>query len=321
LKLINVQFIQEKPNIVRLTVHLPGQHSVTFDPDVAEHEDVAERVANPKTTLTEFFKANKAEAEQALQHPDNPTTTARRCLYQEFPQHFTWASKKWKLRQHGFAIGRMYYVPPSAGEKFYLWLLLTVVRGATSFEDLRTVDGTEHLTFKAACLSRGLLQDDQELKDSLTEASVIKTGFQLRQLFCLILLECNPTDPVALWEQFREHICDDLKHRLQTNFQLQVPSENDIYDYGLYLIDRDMPLDKNLISKGFPPLPNSNYPYQVLRWSSVEGNHFIAEQLNYGHTEQRQLADERYTKLNADQKAAFDQILQSIMNNNPKVLC
>ena len=40
--------------------------------------------------------------------------------------------------------------------------LLTVVRGATSFESLRTYQGIEHSTYKEACLARGLLEDDQE---------------------------------------------------------------------------------------------------------------------------------------------------------------
>ena len=32
--------------------------------------------------------------------------------------------------------------------------LLTVVKGARSFEELRSVDGTEYATFKEACLAR-----------------------------------------------------------------------------------------------------------------------------------------------------------------------
>ena len=105
----------------------------------------------------------------------------------------------------------MYYIPPKAGEIFYLRTLLTVVCGPTSFEDLKTFEGILYSTFKVACLARGLLEDDAEWKLCLEEATVIQSGFQLRQLFVTILKECHPANPEALWHQFKYHICDNLK--------------------------------------------------------------------------------------------------------------
>ena len=64
---------------------------------------------------------------------------ARQLTYQEFPQQFVYneRDKKWHIRKNGFALGRMYFVPPNANdERFYLRTLLTVVKGPTSFEDL-----------------------------------------------------------------------------------------------------------------------------------------------------------------------------------------
>jgi hypothetical protein len=34
------------------------------------------------------------------------------------------------------------------------------VKGATCFEDLKIYEGISHLTFKDACIARGLLSDD-----------------------------------------------------------------------------------------------------------------------------------------------------------------
>ncbi len=48
------------------------------------------------------------------------------------------------MRKRGFAISRMYYTHPTSGECYYLRMLLNCVKGATSYEHLRTVDGTEH---------------------------------------------------------------------------------------------------------------------------------------------------------------------------------
>lgn len=48
---------REYPNVVRLQVHLPGQHMVLFNPD-EDARTVLQRAAQEKTTLTAFFSAN-----------------------------------------------------------------------------------------------------------------------------------------------------------------------------------------------------------------------------------------------------------------------
>ncbi|PIA33258.1 hypothetical protein AQUCO_04200192v1 [Aquilegia coerulea] len=81
----------------------------------------------------------------------------------------------------------MYFANPNSGERFYLRLLLTVVKGPSSFESLYSVDGIEHKTYREACIARGLLEDDNEWDKCLEEAVIMKTGHQVRRLFCLIL--------------------------------------------------------------------------------------------------------------------------------------
>jgi hypothetical protein len=76
------------------------------------------------------------------------------------------------MHKRGFAIGRMYYAHPTSDERYYLRMLLNYVQGATSYEHLRTMDGTEHNTFKDACITMGLLANDNEWHQALEEASV-----------------------------------------------------------------------------------------------------------------------------------------------------
>ena len=56
----------------------------------------------------------------------------------------------------------MYHCSPVVGEKYYLWLLFTVIRGPQSFEDLQTVDEDVYLSFCAACIALHLFEDDGE---------------------------------------------------------------------------------------------------------------------------------------------------------------
>ena len=92
----------------------------------------------------------------------------------------------------------MYYAHPTSGERFYLRLLLTCVRGATSFEDLYTFEGVHHPSFREACIARGLLEDDREWHQCLDEARHMQIGAQLRHLFVTILRDCTPANPREL---------------------------------------------------------------------------------------------------------------------------
>ena len=73
----------------------------------------------------------------------------------------------------------MFYAHPASGEQFYLRTLLTAVKGATSYEDLRTVNGVTHATFCEACIAHGLLADDNEWRLCLQDAGAMQSGHQL----------------------------------------------------------------------------------------------------------------------------------------------
>ena len=141
----------EKPDVIQLCVHLPGQHRVLFQDD-EQLKDIIERSTIEKSTLTAWFHANTI-------YPD-----ARQTTYADFPIQWVYnnQTKNWKPRQRGDSIGRMYFVHPAAGEQYYLRMLLSIVCGATSFENLRTVDGIVYPSFKEACIALGLLQNDEE---------------------------------------------------------------------------------------------------------------------------------------------------------------
>src|SRR6266851_10462727 len=112
----------EFPAVYRLSVHLKDDQTVYFDPK-DDIQDVANCPTSTKTQLIEWFTANQDPACIAI--------GAKDFTYQEFPQHMVWNKKgrKWKPHAQRQAIGRMYFVPPNAGEWFYLRTLLTVIKG------------------------------------------------------------------------------------------------------------------------------------------------------------------------------------------------
>jgi hypothetical protein len=56
--------------------------------------------------------------------------------------------------------------------------LLTKVKGAVSFEALRTINGVVHDTFKSACIALGLYDSDDEWNACLEEAVSMRIGVQ-----------------------------------------------------------------------------------------------------------------------------------------------
>jgi len=303
-RLYQFKMHEESPNIVRLQVHLPIQQLITWNEDETPAvQTVIEEQGAKDTTLTAYFKAN-------AQYPE-----ARDLLYQDYPFKFVWIhnSRKWKPRKQGFAIDRMYYAHPSSGERFYLHTLLSAVKGATSFEDLYTVNGGDPLpTFHQACLARGLLEDDNEWRQCLQEASHMASGHQLRNLFVTILWDCSPSDPLALWLEFRVHICDDLQHALHSRNIVRDPTEDQVFDYGLYLIDCILGgSNKFLRDYHTMPLPQND-------WAAAVGNRLIAEQRSYDIDEQAQLAVQHIPTLNPGQHSAFDAICDAVTTQSGK---
>ncbi|KAL6176715.1 hypothetical protein ACLB2K_053348 [Fragaria x ananassa] len=195
------------PSVERLQIHLPNRHNVVFNANESI-TNVLENDRNSKTTLTEFFTMN------------DKCENARQYLYREFPERFRWVGtdKKWEERQtNQKVIGRIYTVSPSEGEKLYLRVLLNHVRGPKSYEDLRTVDGILQPTFKKAAKQRGLLEDDDSIRQCLREASSIRMPSSLRRLFVTILVYCHPHGVRSLWDEFYQFMIEDYVTSSTTN--------------------------------------------------------------------------------------------------------
>ena len=163
-------------------------------------------------------------------------------------------------------------------------------------------------------MARGLLEDDKEWKECLREASQIQTGYQLQMLFVTILQDCNPSYPDELWNEFKEHICDHtLKLRMQDKGLCQEPTEEQLFDYGLYLIEKELHKSGKSLCN-FPPMPLPSN-----RWADAERNRLLAEQLAYNRDEQRMKADQQISLLNPEQRGAFDVVVNAVLNKSPRM--
>jgi hypothetical protein len=70
-----------------------------------------------------------------------------------------------------------------------------------------------HPTFKAACLARGLLQDDAKWDQCLSEAVGVQLPRSLRQLFASLLIFNNVANPGQLWDMHKGAFTEDFLHQ------------------------------------------------------------------------------------------------------------
>ena len=184
------------PPVQTLRVHLEDQQQIVFDEGTEEEALERQR----ETELTAFFQHN---VDQQQGEEVKPT-------YVEMPELYRYdkTKKQWirrKARSEDTVIGRVHTVNPLAGEAFYLRILLhnDHCRGKTSFEDMKTLNGGKVCeTYQEVCRELGLLRDDQEWHQVLEEAAGSKLCPQIRELYVVILMFCQPCNHCSLFNEF-----------------------------------------------------------------------------------------------------------------------
>ncbi|XP_058809685.1 uncharacterized protein LOC131674888 [Phymastichus coffea] len=282
--------LQDKSHsIERLPVHLPNRQCVIISSDT---NDIVQNLNQASSKLLDYFKLN-IENENA-----------RKYLYNDIPSFFAYKKQKingimvseWTTRKKHFnCIGRMFSVSPTQVELFHLRLLLLHVRGATSFDALKTVNGILQPTFIAACLELGLIEDDQEWAKAMEEATIWMMPRRLRQLFTRILIHCQPIHPEELWNKFKDALSEDFSrtHTTAISYQMAYAEINNLLNYeGKSLSD-------------FPSMDQTVITHKL----SENDNELL-------QTEFAEIGEKQYKLLNEQQKEIVDVILDKVINTD-----
>lgn len=287
------------PAVERMPVHMPNENFITFSAR-AKMDKLLSAEFLRRTMLTQWFVCNELFPE------------ARTLTYPEFPSKWVWdqRDRRWsKRKQRHDKIGRLHYVHPLAGERYYLRMLLLIVKGATSYEHLRFHNRVYHHTFKEACKSRGLLSDDHEWYDAFDEAAAWATSPQLRSLFVTMILFCEVGDENTLFEKVWRHLADDIIYQYRDmigdpSYQLPDSMARD------YLLDELSALfsqsGKNITDFNLPPKTHAAYP--------ILHNRFVEEELSHPLDPLIDMNNPTVS-LNEDQKNAFHKIVQRVEQN------
>ncbi|XP_053164950.1 uncharacterized protein LOC128350575 [Hemicordylus capensis] len=271
----------------RLAVHLPNEQSVIFNPE--DIGTATDRAMHRETQLTAWFKLNQQDEK------------ARNILYADIPLYYVFdtANSTWKIRQRGSdkMIGRMYSVNlPSDPEHYCLRLLLLHVPGATSYENLRTVDGIEYPTYQAAAKTKGLINDEQVWESTLEYAAHYNMPKQIRELFAYICVFASLQNMQELFTKYEQYLIEDYVHKhLQQNTECTVC--------------RDLALQEiaNILTLHGKKCTDYGLTY------TIQNTEHLTDTYNQAY--ERQTAEEMSRTFNDDQKAAIEQILAASQND------
>ncbi|KAF2903264.1 hypothetical protein ILUMI_02924 [Ignelater luminosus] len=299
---------ERHPTVVHLAVHLENGQRVYFTA-----ENAAQRAERPPaTTLKSFFEICAGDP------------FARTLLYSEMPKYYTWNAsfKKFQRRKQGQpvpgyeniystdALGRIYTVHPNNDECFYLRLLLVNVRGPTSFQSLRTVNGELCATYREACQRLHLLEDDVHWDHTLADAVISSTSHQIRTLFAIIISTCFPSSPYNLWNKYKDNMAEDILHRVRSitaNPELELSSEihNEVL---IFLEDLCVMMSGKMLNELGMPAPN--------RPMHDAFNREFERERQYDTTALSESVQSKVPLLNQQQKTAYDTIFKAVNDGN-----
>ncbi|XP_019179623.1 PREDICTED: uncharacterized protein LOC109174850 [Ipomoea nil] len=294
----DIQF--RNPSVERLSFHLPNEHSIIFHDDDLVN-DVVNRPTVAQSMFTAWFEANKKYAE------------GRQLTYSQMPTKFVWKNDKreWQPRQRNWAIGRTFYVPPNTGEIFYLRCLLNIVRGPTSFDEIKKVDGVQYNSFRDACYARGLIEDDKEYVDAITEAATWSSAHLLRKLFVTLLTSNSMSKPENVWEMVWQYLPDDAQYISRRNLSISDLSLNESQKKNYVLLELEKLLNAwNKSLSDYPPMP---MPDENNDW--LFGNRLLFEEMSYDREDLMHQHNSLHPKLTDEQLLIYNKVMADVEKN------
>ena len=295
---------KRKPSVEKLIIHLEGEHNIT----VKSTDNLGRVIRKPgieKTMFTEWMVLCRRSA------------FARTLTYVQIPEYFVWnnTAKVWTERKKGKTIGRVVAVHPSAGDRYYLRVLINKIKGPRSYDELKTYNDVKYPDFKSVCHARGYLDDDVEWLESMSEGARTATPYQLRDMFVTFLTNCFVASPKGLWEHSWKSMSEDILHKRQRILAHATRELDDktLEQYTLIEVEKLMRMQDRSLNdiKDMPKISPV-----LLR---ELGNSLWNQEMDYDVAEETLRHDKLHILLNAEQRAIYGSVLESVDKKEGKL--
>uniref|UniRef100_A0A914HUU8 ATP-dependent DNA helicase n=1 Tax=Globodera rostochiensis TaxID=31243 RepID=A0A914HUU8_GLORO len=292
-------FARLSHHVVKLNIHLPGQQPVVFR--AFQLKSKAQQIQQgdlPETKCSAYWKQWENEWSKDPEYKD--------MLFEQVPERFRWGKGLWVKYKYNLKkrppFGRIVPVPPTDLERFALYMLMKHFPGDP--EHLKVVNGKKCDSFIEAATMHGLLEDDLIWEKTLTEASLHRWPDQMRWLFVSILVFGHPSNALALWNKFKEHMYNpqgiaNATQRLTKEMQALADIDWRLHNFGYTCVHFGLPDPPNSIAK------NTDKAIEEFFFGDEDLNVPPGQQ-NANHQEQN------VPPLNIDQQMVFDAVVKAI---------
>ncbi|KAK9665879.1 hypothetical protein RND81_14G142400 [Saponaria officinalis] len=267
-RIFGFEFHYRTPPVQRLNFHLPGEQNVVYEDD-DQLDVVVHRQSTKQTMFLAWLECNKRYAQ------------VRELTYSEFPSKLVWVQKtrRWKPRDNDFAIGRIYHSSPGCGERYFMRMLLNIVKGPTCYDDIRPVNGVTYPSFREACYALGLLGDDKYV-----------------------------SRPEEVWNKTWHLLSDDILHKRRNvlqNQDLQL-SDEELKNIALTKIEAFLQSNGSTLRRfKTMPFPDSS---GILE----NTNTLIAEELSYDKDAMSTEHTRLLSSMTDEQRSVYNQIMDVV---------
>ncbi|GJY05975.1 DNA helicase [Tanacetum coccineum] len=184
-----------------------------------------------------------------------------------------------------------------------------------SLVEVRTIKGQILPTYKAACKALGLLGDDKEWDIALQESATSATSVEIITLFAQILIYCDVSDLVKLWNKRWEAMRDDIPKKVSEATRIPDYHVNTVKLQGYILYELEAIL--NGFGKSVKDFGIKTPPEHLLK--DLE-NKLLMEEKNYNRELLMQDVVQSIPKLNPKKRKIYDMIMNACTRNEQKLL-
>ena len=301
-RLLGYEMEYRAPAVQTLYTHLENEQIVVFE-EAATAEERAAAVKAKHTDLMNYFARPTGKKFDNLTYVEyyeryivtKPSKNGTKTGSADALKDSNGNTVKRRVRQNS-SIARVSFLSPTNGDVYYLRLLLLHCP-ASGFQDfLCKDDGSMHENYEEAARALGLVQQGEEYKLALREASFFLLASQFRRLFVTLLL--NGASGAELWKEFVGDLTEDYLSRMT----LEAARAEALRVIDLMLLENGR--------------CTAEYGLPTVAHASTELDRF---QNMFDQSNENAAAELGRTTLTPEQLVIYQRVIQSVQENQGKI--